>query len=81
MGLNPEEIYELKNKREELLNKRNLLITGGTYTHDSIKKQDDEQGYVYVLEPVYSNYSSTPVSYNSVKVKKKKPVIVTICER
>lgn len=71
----------LRSKRKSLLERRNSSIEGRTDTQDSIKKQDDEQEYIYVLEPVYSNYSSAPVSYNRVKVKKKKPVIVTIYER
>ena len=76
-----EQIKRLRSKRSALLNQRDLSIEGRTDTQDSIKGQDDGQEYIYVLEPVYSNYSSTPVSYKMVKVKKKKPVIVTIYER
>lgn len=71
----------LRSKRESLSERKHLSIEGRTDTQDSIKEQDGEQEYIYVLEPVYSNHSSTPVSYNRVKVKKKKPVLTKIYDR
>lgn len=72
-----EQIKNLKSKKSALLKQRDLSMKNRRMS----AQQAAEQEYIYVLAPVYSNYSSTPVSYNRVKAKKKRPIIVTVYER